>query len=197
MLVRELDYTTEADLFGSLRFDVFVKKLGWIRGDPVRQVELNHLDVDAHHIGVFDDSNTLVGYVRVIQGDALGSLLLEEPEFSPLFPYQGLWIDQTIGEVSRFCVRPGRPSNAVPSDQEVARLLIRAVYDLAVSKRILKMYATTNDSGGYINKQILEKLSFVVLTGPHQFARGVDTYLMVVDVPGMATVPFVRKYLSL
>lgn len=196
-MVRELNFATEADTFGRLRFAVFVDQLGWPVGDPSRQVELDKLDPTAHHLGVIGSGQQLDGYARVIQGGSPGGLLLQQPVFAPLLP-SGLVIDATMGEVSRLCVRPGRLPTDQPTDAEVVQLLVRAIYDFALARGIVTLYATTSDTmSGYVNKWFLEQLSFMVKAGPHQFEPGINTYLMAVDVTQGSTVPFVRQYIKL
>lgn len=196
-MLRELDFATEADIFGQLRYDVFVNQLGWVKGDPTRGVELDKLDSTAHHLGVMSMNNRLDGYARVIQGGTPGGLLLEQPEFAPLFP-AGLLVDDTTGEVSRLCVRPGRLPTDIPADADVVQMLVREIYDLAMVCGIVTLYATTNDTKrGYINRSSLERLSFLVVAGPHQFQPGIDTYLLALDLKQASTDPFFRHYLKL
>ncbi len=196
-MVRELDFATEADMFGQLRFDVFHGQLGWPVGDASRRVEFDKLDVTADHLGCIGSDGRLEAYARVIQGGSPGGLLLQQPVFAPLFP-PGLVVDATMGEVSRLCVRPGRLPTDQPTDAEVVRLIVRAIYDLAMSRGIVTLYATTSDTmSGYINKWFLEHLSFVVKAGPYQFESSINTYLMALDVVSMSSVPFAHHYLKL
>lgn len=196
-MVRALDFVTEADLFGGLRFAVFVDQLGWPVGDPVRRVELDSLDPSAHHLGVIGTGSLLEGYVRVIQGGSPGGLLLQQPAFAPLLP-SGLLVDVTVGEVSRLCVRPGRLPTDQLTDAEVVRLLVRAIYDLALTRGMTTLYATTSDTmSGYVNRWFLEQLSFVVRGSPHQFEPGINTYLMALDLAQASAAPFASQYIKL
>lgn len=196
-MVHKLDFTRYHNEIGRLRFDVFVGQLGWPVGDSLRQIELDALDATAHHLGVLGPQGRLEGYVRFIQGGAASGLLMQQPAFAPLCP-KSLTLDHTTGEVSRLCVRPGRLPTEQPSDGEVVRLLMRALYDLGTSLGCTIAYATTSDTmHGYVNRSMLELLTFKVIAGPCQFQSGVNTYLMSADSKLMAADAFTRTYLRL
>ena len=197
-MIYELNFTEHQDEIGELRYQVFTRLLGWVTGDPNRQIELDELDFSAHHLGYLDvQTKRLDGYVRVIQGGTVGDLLLEQEAFSRLRP-PGLVIDRTVGEVSRMCVRPGRADTNEPSDLEVYRLLVRATYDLSGSLGIKTLCATTNDvTGGLVNKVMLERLSFQVVAGPFEFIPGVSTYTLMLDLQQAVHVSFFRAFLRL
>lgn len=61
---RELVTKEELQLAYRFRYDICVKQLHWIKGDPVHQVERDEYDEYSYHFGCFLEGK-MVGYIRM------------------------------------------------------------------------------------------------------------------------------------
>lgn len=197
--VRILHYPDYANSIGRLRYKVFVEQLGWVGGDLTSRTELDHLDINAHHIGVFSHSNGLVGYVRILPAIALDSMLLQQPSFRPLQPLQ-LEIGVHVAEVSRMCTLPKYQKKPRRGGLLITRLLFRGIYDYCFSNGIRLLYAVVDDTDErkYNHKAFLmHLLPFTAVSGSVCLTPGVASWLLQLDVPAALQRPKVRELLGL
>jgi len=186
-----MHYLEDFETIGKLRYKVFVEQLHWVPGDSSSGLELDDLDPIAHHIGVFDSNNGLIGYTRIIQGGAARGMLLEQEAFKSLF-VPVIRLDATTAEVSRLCLKP----NAF--DPEILHCLLRAVYGLAIALHTKILYVTVSDQGiGYTSKNFLEtQLGFYPISDSRQFSPGVNTYLFALEVKTASKSPLMKRILN-
>ena len=171
MLTRRYMTLADARLFGALRYKVFVEALRWVEGDAANRLELNGLEDEATHIGLFSEDQ-LVGYVRLIPGGR-GGMLIEQPSFLDLAP--DVPFGSNTVEVSRFCVDPDYPNG-----QTAIAQLLQEVWSWITTNHFLSVCLTTSDAKvpGLITVDVLLKWGFKVLKGPHEYVPGVGTYLV-------------------
>ena len=199
MWTRELSYTAESEMFGALRYEVFSMQLGWVLGDRVRKIELDQLDPTAHHIGVFDRANTLVGYSRIIQGGQPGGVLCEQPAFAALLPL-GIAFTSDTAEVSRMCVRPEYQRKSRRGGLVITIALFRAIHEYCLSRGVHLLYAVADDKDerNYNHKAFLMRLlPFTAISGPVYLDAKGGSWLLQLDVPAAAQLPAVKKLLNL
>jgi len=195
---RILNYPAEASDIGRLRYEVFVRQLGWVVGDRITETELDQLDGEAIHLGVYDHDCNLNGYARLIRGGGVNGMLLQQPEFRSLLPNQ-FDVGPTTAEVSRLCISARGARLRRNQAKQIQYLLFRMVYEWAISGGVSTLYATVNDdAAASINKAVLERLLlFRVVGGPHQFKPGVNTYLMMLDLTSAAADPRSSEFFNL
>lgn len=199
---RILDFSKDAQAIGELRYAIFVERLQWVPGDPTKRLELDHLDPFATHIGAFDSTGALVGYVRVIRGGAPCGMLLQQPFFAKLMP-DHLDTSPRTAEISRLCIKLSEVNT--PRLDGILICLYRAIYQFVVvascadPQPVELLYATSNNrNAGYMNAERLWRIGFTTLAGPVRLSAGrIETQLLGLDLRRALNNPQFREMLGI
>jgi len=128
-----------------LRHMVFAEELKWVPQSPTL-LERDDYDRNAVSIGVFDEQNTLVAYVRLTPP---GARFMIEKEFSSMI---GVWHQirkrNDTAEVSRLCVLPQARNASVRGNfgvHHVSMFLYKGVYQWCVRNNVRYIYVVVEN----------------------------------------------------
>ncbi|MBI5874895.1 MAG: GNAT family N-acetyltransferase [Deltaproteobacteria bacterium] len=124
-LIKTLSTHEEMEAAFRLRHEVFVDELKWVPASP-DGMEKDGYDAFAHPIGVFDEWNKLIGYVRLIPAP---QPFMIEKEFACLLPkdmpFRKL---SSMAESTRICIQKEYRTTLLDSSLTLGHLLYKAIY---------------------------------------------------------------------
>lgn len=127
-LIKTLTTDEERAAGYRLRHDVFCDELKWVPPSPGR-MEVDAYDAFAHPIGLFDERDLLVGYVRLIHSP---DPFMLEKEFACLLPGDSDFRKlPNMAESTRICVEKESRKRLVGS-LSIAHLLYKAAYNWCI-----------------------------------------------------------------
>lgn len=120
-----------------LRAEVFCRELRWVGSDDT-QMEFDEFDLGAHHLGVIDESESVVGTLRFLLPT---QEWLMERYFSKLLPpnFRFLKQEDTV-EVSRMAVNSAMRGLKVTRGRGVADMLYKGIFRYCMEQRKTKAY---------------------------------------------------------
>lgn len=128
-LIKTLSTHEEMEAAFRLRHDVFVDELKWVPASP-DGMEKDSYDSFAHPIGIFDEKNGLIGYVRLISAP---NPFMIEKEFACLLPKDKPFKKlSNMAESTRICVKKEHRTITVNSSLTLGHLLYKAIYQWCV-----------------------------------------------------------------
>jgi N-acyl-L-homoserine lactone synthetase len=168
----------EAQAYERLRYEWFVRRRGWVAGDPQRPgLESDGYDAHCFHCGVFE-AEQLVGYVRALPGQAPTGLMLQH-EFRALLGdgMQGKGEKQVAHEgaveLSRLVIAP-HSGGGTAATIAVGELLFKLVYQLGKRQGWQEFYIVLEEAWlRLLNRRF--HLPFAPLGVPHVFPDGTRT----------------------
>ena len=133
-LIKTLSTHEEMEAGFALRHEVFVDELKWVPPSP-DGMERDRYDSFAHPIGVFDEWNELVGYVRLIPAP---EPFMIEKEFACLLPEdkKPFKKNNSMAESTRICIKKERRTILLDSSLTLGHLLYKAIYQWCLMQDI-------------------------------------------------------------
>ncbi len=159
-----------------LRYRVFVEELGWLEPSKFSTPEEEDAyDPHAHHVGVFNKTGRLIGYVRFLPPDQ--PFMLEE-EFRNLLDGTSLQKDDRTVEISRLATVScdGLPGQG-PS---IPMLLYKGIYHWLHANEILHAYMVVEER--YHRLLELAGMPLRRIGQRHEYQPGTVTVALHMDV---------------
>jgi N-acyl-L-homoserine lactone synthetase len=127
-----------------LRHSVFAETLKWVPCSET-ELEMDEYDPFAIHFGVFDESGSLLAYLRLLMADRV--YMLEREFQTTLNGGEGLRKEPSSCELTRFCVDRSARSEPIKTpfgEYPLFMLLFKGVYQWCMDNGIGIIYGVTD-----------------------------------------------------
>ncbi|MGC2425254.1 MAG: acyl-homoserine-lactone synthase [Nitrospirota bacterium] len=162
-----------------LRHLIFAEELGWVSKTEAG-LEIDDYDKNAVSFGVFDKTNNLSAYMRLIMA---GKPFMMENDFSFLVsPEHHLKKGMDTAEVSRLCVAPGARNDTISGNfglHSTSIFLLKGVYQWCLKNRIDYLYAVTEEKIYRLYRA--KGFPFKLIGEPRQMPDGVIAAALIMD----------------
>ncbi len=143
LTVRSIGEEREKTEAYRLRHRIFCDELKWVLQSS-GGMESDEYDRHAVFFGVFDESRTLISFLRLIMPDR--PFMMEKEFLSLVDPGHRIRKERDTAEISRLCVAPesrSRPGAGNFDVHRISLLLFKGVYQWCLQNRIRYLYAVT------------------------------------------------------